>query len=78
MAKRKRGTGAGPAVSSFDEGKWRAQSDHRTLTEAAEIHGDSSRMAGVRNHQVEQVKGLKKMDKIIGDGSIKGRKTTKP
>lgn len=27
---------------------WRAESDHRTLTDAAEIQSDKSRMAGVK------------------------------
>lgn len=75
MAKRKKGTGVGQAVP-YDDSRWRAQSDHRTLTEAAEIHGDKTRMAGVRNHHVEQTKALKKMDKVVG-GPVRGSKDYK-
>lgn len=56
---------------------WRASSDHDTLSRAADIHSDPSRMAGVRNHQVKQVKSLKKMDETLGDGKLRGSKDYK-
>ena len=39
----------GGAMPAMDD-KWRQESDHRTMTEAAEIQADQHRMAGVKKH----------------------------
>lgn len=71
MAKRKKGSGLGQAVP-YDDSKWRAERDHNTLTQAAEITGDKSRMKAVRGHHVDQTKALKKMDPLLGGNKIRG------
>lgn len=44
-----------PAKSESD---YQAEDDHRTLTRAAEVQGDSKRMAGVKKHHRKQQKAL--------------------
>jgi hypothetical protein len=39
--------------SAFDEDSWRAESDLRTLVEAAKIRKDPKRMAAVRKKEAE-------------------------
>lgn len=78
MAKRKKGSGTGQAVPTpYDDSKWRAEDDHRTLSRAAEIHSDPSRIAGVRKHHVEQTRNLKAMDMALGGNKIRGDKNYK-
>lgn len=71
MAKRKKGSGIGQSVP-YDDSKWRAEDDHRTLSRAAEIHADPTRIAGVRKHHVAQTKNLKAMDMALGGNKIRG------
>lgn len=78
MGKRKKGSGLGQAYpSSFDHDKYQAEDDHRTLSRAAEIHGDAHRMTGVRKHHVAQTKNLKAMDMALGGNKIRGDKNYK-
>ncbi|WP_298962264.1 hypothetical protein [uncultured Methylobacterium sp.] len=43
------------------EREWRAQDDLRTLTQAAQIQGDRSRLSAVQKHAAEQVRSLNKV-----------------
>jgi hypothetical protein len=45
---------------------YRAEDDHRTMTRAAEIAGDNSRMAGVAKHQQKSMKNLSRVGRMIG------------
>jgi hypothetical protein len=45
---------------------YRAEDDHRTLTRAAEIAGDSDRMKGVAKHHRKTQKGLSRVGRMIG------------
>lgn len=45
------------ASPAFDR-DWQAESDHRTVMDAAEIQSSRSRMAGVRRHHKKQTKKL--------------------
>jgi hypothetical protein len=57
------------------EAEYRAEDDHRTLTRAAEIHGDAARMAGVQRHHTKQQKALHKVGGMIaGHAMAKGRR----
>lgn len=47
---------AGPSLKS--EQDYRAESDHRTLMDAADIQSDASRMTGVRKQHRKQTKKL--------------------
>jgi hypothetical protein len=40
------------------EDDYRAESDHRTMTEAADIQADKKRMAGVKKHHRKQTKKM--------------------
>lgn len=57
----------GPTVMSDKD--YQAQSDHRTLSDAADIQSDKGRMAGVKLHQVRQQKKLNVMQKTMLGGS---------
>ena len=46
--------------------QYQAEDDHRTLTRAAEIHGDKSRMDGVHKHHLKQEKALHKVGQMLG------------
>jgi len=48
------------AVSAAQERKWRAESDLRTLTEAAAIRADKQRVAAAKREAEAQVKALSK------------------
>ena len=37
---------------------WRAESDHRTMMDAADIQSERGRMAGVRKHHRKQTKKM--------------------
>ncbi len=45
----------GPMTSKSDN-EWRAEEDHRTLSRAAEVQADKSRMAGVKKHHKKVTK----------------------
>lgn len=77
MAKRKKGSGIGQCAPSYDHAKYQAEDDHRTLSRAAEIHNDPTRMTGVRKHHVEQTRNLKTMDLALGGNKIRGDKNYK-
>jgi len=47
----------GPAPSKAER-EYQAEDDHRTLTRAAEVQGNSTRMAGVKQHHRKQQKAL--------------------
>lgn len=47
---------------------YQAEDDHRTLTRAAEIQDDHSRMAGVRRHHQKQTKALGRMHALLHGG----------
>lgn len=53
-----------PAMAKQEQ-DYRAEDDHRTLTRAAEISGDQSRMKGVQKHHRKMQKGLKKVGSMI-------------
>lgn len=59
----------GPAPSM--ESDWRGESDHRTMSDAAEIQQDPKRMAGVRKHH-RKVK--KSMSMVQRQMTQKGRR----
>jgi len=44
--------------SSKSEDDYRCESDHRTLTEAAEIQADKGRMRGVKQHHRKTTKKM--------------------
>ena len=44
-----------PAMPMMDR-DYQAQSDHRTMMDAAEIHGDKSRMTGVKQQHKKHMK----------------------
>lgn len=49
---------------------YRAEDDHRTLTRAAEIHGDKDRMAGVHKHHKKQTKALHSVGQLLHGRSM--------
>lgn len=73
MGKKKSNVSCGP----MDDGDWRAQSDHRTITEAAAIKNDPSRMKGVMRHQVTAAKSLKTVHDDIGEAGVRKTKDYK-
>lgn len=52
-----------PSKSEMD---YRAQDDHRTLMQAAEIKSDKQRMAGVKRHHAKQRASLSKVGRTLG------------
>lgn len=48
------------------EDDYRAEDDHRTLTRAAEIQEDTTRMAGVRKHHRKMARALRGLDRVVG------------
>lgn len=54
------------AAISKQESEWRGEDDHRTLSRAAEITADKSRMDGVKKHHMKQTRGLKKVGAMLG------------
>lgn len=48
-----------------EQDSWRAEDDHRTLTRAAEISADTSRMKGVQKHHRKVQKRLQKVGSLI-------------
>lgn len=55
---------------SPEEAKWRAEADHRTLTEAAEIQADRRRMSGVSAHH----RKVAKAHNVLSRTLLKGRR----
>lgn len=58
----KHGKVAAPAMDH----DYQAEDDHRTLTRAAEVHGDPARMKGVAKHHTKQTRSLAKVGKMLG------------
>lgn len=54
--------GAYPSKGAMD---YQAEDDHRTLGRAAEIEGDSKRMAGVKKHHAKTTKAHKAIGRAI-------------
>lgn len=52
------------------ENDWRAESDHRTLTDAAAIQADKDRMTGVKKHH----RKVSKQHKMVGKALVGGRR----
>lgn len=59
---------------SGDSKDWQAEDDHRTMTRAAEIKQDPSRMAGVAKHHEKQKKSLASIGRSIGSSKRMGGK----
>lgn len=55
-----------PMQKSDDD--WRAESDHRTLSEASDIQSDPKRMAGAKKQHGKQVKKLSTMQRTMFSG----------
>lgn len=51
------------------EKDYQAESDHHTLSRAAEIHGDPSRMRAAHTHHKKQTKALDKVGSLFGSKS---------
>ncbi len=54
------------AAPSKGESDYMAEDDHRTLTRAEEIRGDSKRMAGVKKHHRKQTRAIQRMSRTLG------------
>ena len=55
------------------EADYRGESDHRTLTEAADIQQDKSRMAGVKKHHRKVKKGMALVQRqMLQGGKVTG------
>jgi hypothetical protein len=55
--------------------EYQGEDDHRTLTRAAEIHGDKKRMAGVAKHHAKQTKALHTVGSMLhGRSMMKGHR----
>lgn len=60
------------AAAKHREKEYQAEEDHRTLTRAAEVRSDSSRMAGVVRHHQKQTMALQRTSKaLFGRGGKK-------
>ncbi len=57
--------GSSPSAPDADK-DWRAEDDHRTLTRAAEVRADPSRMAGVSKHHQKMQKNLASVGRSLG------------
>lgn len=55
----------GPAMTSKSDDDWRAESDHRTLSDAAEIQSDKQRMGGVKKHHKKTMKKAALMQRTM-------------
>lgn len=65
----------GSCATSPDEAKWRAESDHRTLSEAATIQRDPDRMRGAAKHHAQVSKTHAAVGKaLFGGRAMKGRR----
>lgn len=51
------------------EKDYQAESDHHTLSRAAEIHGDPDRMKNAHKHHKKQTKALDKVGSMFGHKS---------
>jgi hypothetical protein len=51
---------------SKQEMEWRGEDDHRTLSRAAEITSDKSRMDGAKKHHMKQKRALGKVGTLFG------------
>ncbi len=54
---------ANSIMPSFDDAKWRAQEDMRTLTRAKEIEADRARMAAAQKEVQAEMKKLQSVSK---------------
>ena len=48
------------------EAEMRAEDDHRTLTRAAEVQGDTERMKHVVRHHKKQTRALNRVGRSLG------------
>lgn len=53
-------------ASAPDMDDYRAESDHRTMMEAATIRGDGKRMSGVKRHHMKQRSVLGRVGRTLG------------
>ena len=51
---------------SKQENEWRGEDDHRTLSRAAEITADKTRMDGAKKHHLKQKRALGKVGSLFG------------
>lgn len=58
-----KGMGMMAGMKSDDD--YRAESDHRALSEAAEIQGDKKRMSGVAKHHKKQMRKMSLMQRSM-------------
>lgn len=65
MANRTMGM-ATPAPKPKTADPWQQESDHRTMSDAAEIQGDQSRMAGVKQFHAKKMGAMNKLSKSMG------------
>lgn len=61
-------------MCSPSDGDWRAESDHNTLTRAAEVKNDPARMKGVMRHQQKAASNLQTVHNDIADAGIRKTK----
>lgn len=60
------------AMPTFDEKKWQAEDDMRTLTRAKEIEADRTRMAAAKRIAEQKIK---EMQKVVAKPAAKPVKT---
>lgn len=60
------------AMTTFDEKKWQAEDDMRTLTRAKEIEADRTRMAAAKRIAEQKIK---EMQKVVAKPVAKAVKT---
>ena len=53
------------STAQKSEDDWKAESDHRTMMDAAEIRGDSHRMEGVKKHHLKKKAMLGKVGRSL-------------
>ena len=66
MASKKSAIGV-PSMPAMDR-DYQAEDDHRTLSRAAEIQSDKSRMAGVKKHHRKVTKQMSAMSRTMLGG----------
>lgn len=62
-SKKASNSGLVASTGSFDEKKWRAQEDMRTLTRAREIEADRTRLAAAKREAGTELKKLQAITK---------------
>ena len=60
------------APSMPDDSRWRAESDHRTLTDACQILADTARMKGVKAEQARKQKDMGALGQMLTHGRLSG------